>query len=134
MLKLKRADYNGNYHGFALKEGFWYGIDTNTNQYIATSGWESYGAVAIYYLTASGWEMSWVDIEEDFELDNIPEVNTEGKMAFVKWLEEEQGIDWNDWDENYSGQMAKQIEEGYDSYYYDGLPQFVQKYVKWKSI
>lgn len=129
MLKLKRADYNGNYHGFNLKEGFWYGIDTETNQFIATSGWECNGAVAIYYCIDGNWEMSWIDIEEDFEIENLPEINTDDKLLFVKWLEEEQGIDWNDFDENYSGQMARQIEEEYDSYYYDGLPQFVQKYL-----
>lgn len=130
MLVLRRADYPGNYHGFTLKEGFWYGTDTETGNHIATSGWESNGSVAIYFLIEGKWKMSWWDIgETDFQLENIPEVNTEGKMSFMEWLEEEQGIDWNDWDENYSGQMARQIEEEYDSYYYDGLPRFVQKYI-----
>ena len=129
MLKLKKAEYPGNFHGFTLKEGFWYGTDTETGNYIATSGWESNGAVAIYSLIEGNWEMAWWDIEEtDFQLENVPEVNTEGKMSFVEWLEEEQGINWNDWDENYSGQMARQIEEEYDSYYYDGLPRFAIKY------
>ena len=49
-------------------------------------------------------------------------------MSFVEWIED-QGIDWNDWDENYSGQMAMQIEEEYDCYLYDGLPKFAQKYL-----
>ena len=130
MLKLKYADYPGTFHGFTLKEGFWYGKDTETETLIATSGWEGNGAVAIYSLTQDKWEMEWWDIEEtDFILENIPEVNTEGKMSFVEWLEEEQGIDWNDWDENYSGQMAMQIEEEYDCYLYDGLPKFAQKYL-----
>ena len=130
MLKLKRADYHGNYHGFTLKEGFWYGKDTETETLIATSGWEGNGAVAIYSLTQGKWEMEWWDIEEtDFSLENIPEVNTEGKMSFVEWLEEEQGIDWNDYDENYSELMARQIEEEYDYYLYDGLPKFAQKYL-----
>ena len=130
MLKLKRADYHGNYHGFTLKEGFWYGKDTETETLIATSGWEGNGAVAIYSLTQGKWEMEWWDIEEtDFQLENIPEINTEGKMSFVEWLEEEQGIDWNDYDENYSELMARQIEEEYDYYLYDGLPRFLQKYI-----
>ena len=129
MLKLKYADYPGTYHGFTLKEGFWYGIDTETGNPIATSGWENNGAVAIYSLVEGKWEMTWWDIEEtDFVIENIPQINTEGKMSFVEWIED-QGIDWNDWDENYSGQMARQIEEEYDSYYYDGLPRFVQKYI-----
>ena len=129
MLKLKYADYPGTYHGFTLKEGFWYGTDTETGNPIATSGWESNGAVAIYSIIEGKWKMEWWDIEEtDFQLENIPEINTEDKMSFVKWLEKEQGIDWNDWDENYSGQMARQIEEEYDTYYYD-LPKFAQKYI-----
>ena len=130
MLKLKRADYHGNYHGFTLKEGFWYGKDTETETLIATSGWEGNGAVAIYSLTQGKWEMEWWDIEEtDFQLENVPEINTDGKMSFVEWLEEEQGIDWNDYDENYSELMARQIEEEYDYYLYDGLPKFAQKYL-----
>ena len=130
MLNLKRADYNGNYHGFSLKEGFWYGVDTETNQPIATSGWECGDCVAIYFLTEGKWEMEWIDIgETDFQLENIPEVNTENKLSFVTWLEEVQGIDQYDWDENYSGQMAAQIEEEYNSYLCDGLPKFVQKYI-----
>ena len=130
MLKLKYADYPGTFHGFTLKEGFWYGTDTETGNYIATSGWESNGVVAIYSLIEGDWKMEWWDFEEtDFQLENLPEVNTEGKMSFVEWLEEEKGIDWNDWDDNYSDQMARQIEEEYDSYYYDGLPKFAQKYI-----
>ena len=130
MLKLKRADYPGTFHGFTLKEGFWYGTDTETGNYIATSGWENNGAVAIYSLVEGKWKMEWWDIEEtDFQLENIPEVNTEGKMSFVEWLEEEQGIDWNDYDNNYSELMARQIEEEYDYYLYDGLPKFAQKYL-----
>ena len=130
MLKLKYADYPGTYHGFTLKEGFWYGTDTETSNPIATSGWESNGSVAIYSLIEGKWKMEWLDIEEtDFVLENIPQINTEDKMSFVEWLEEEHGIDWNDWDENYSGQMAMQIEEEYDCYLYDGLPKFAQKYL-----
>ena len=128
MLKLKYADYQGTYHDFTLKEGYWYGENTETGCYIATSGWESNRAVAIYSLTQGKWTMEWIDIEEtNFQLENVPEVNTEGKMSFSEWLEEEQGIDWNDWDSNYSGLMASQIEEEYESYLYDGLPRFVRE-------
>ena len=130
MLKLKRADYSGSYHGFTLKEGFYYGIDTDTNQYITTSGWECNGAVAIYSLVDGNQEMDWRSIEEtDFHLENLPEVNTENKMSFVEWLEKEQGIDWNDFDENYSEISARQIEDEYNYYLYDGLPQFVRKQI-----
>ena len=87
MLKLKKADYPGNFHGFTLKEGYWYGQDTETGNYIATSGWENNEAVAIYSLIEGKWKMSWLDIEEtDFQLENVPKFNTEGKMSFVEWL------------------------------------------------
>lgn len=128
-LKLKYADYAGTYHGFTLKPGYFYGIDMETGSYIATSGWESNGSVAIYFLENEKWEMRWIDADSDFQIENLPEISTEGKMAFVKWLEEEQGIFWNDFDNNYSEIATKQIEEEYNSYYYDGLPQFVQKYI-----
>ena len=127
--RLKYADCLMKYHGFVLKEGYFYGTDLAGN-YIATSGWECNGSVAIYTLANGKWEMAWVDIEGTvFHLENLPKVNTEGKMSFVKWLEEEMGIDWNDWDENYSGQMAREIEEEYDRYYYDGLPRFAISHI-----
>lgn len=130
MLKLRRADYPGTFHGFSLKEGFWYGTDTETGNPIATSGWESAGAVAIYSLIGGNWEMKWWDIEEtDFQIENVPSINTDDKMSFEDWLEDEQGITWSEWDSNYSGLIASQIEEGYESYYYDGLPKFAQKYM-----
>lgn len=129
MLKLKRADYAGNYHGFTLKEGFWYGVDTDTNQYIATSGWECYGNVAMYYCINGNWELEWIDVDEDFLIENLPEVNTEDKLSFVEWLEEERGIDWSYYDNNYSEVSTREMEEEYDYYFYDGLPRFVQKYI-----
>lgn len=130
MLKLKKADYPGNYHGFSLKENYWYGQDMETGKTIATSGWECNGCVAIYFLTDHKWEMEWINISDtDFTLENIPEVNTKNKLPFNQWLETEIGISWNEYDNNYSGMQAKQIEEEYLSYYYDDLPQFVIKYM-----
>lgn len=130
MMHLKYADYPGKYHGFSLKEGYYYGVNTQTDELIATSGWECNGSVAIYTLTQGKWEMDWWNIEEtDFKVENIPSINTEGKISFVHWLKNEQDIDWTDWDENYSGQMANEIEAEYNAYYYDGLPRFVQKYL-----
>lgn len=125
MYKLKRADYPGSFHGFTLKEGYYYGQDTETKNYIATSGWECAGNVALYSLESDKWVMHWVDVESQFQIENIPEISMNDKMSFLEWLEAEQGITSEDWDENYSGVMAKQIEEEYTSYLYDGLPQFV---------
>lgn len=125
MYKLRRADYYGNFHGFTLKEGYYYGEDTETGNYIATSGWETYGNVALYFLQNEKWIKRWIDVESEFQIENIPEISTDDKMTFVEWLEKFQGITPKDWDENYSGVMAKEIEEEYNSYYYGGIPQFV---------
>ena len=127
MYKLRRADYYGNFHGFTLKEGYYYGEDTETGNYIATSGWETYGNVALYFLQNEKWIKRWIDVEADFQIKNIPEIFTGNKMSFLEWLEEIQGITPEDWDENYSATMARQIEEEYESYLYDELPQFVIK-------
>lgn len=128
-MKLRKADYPGNYHGFTLKKGFWYGTDTETNQPIATSAWKCNGCVAIYTLADGKWSMGWYDIDEtDFELE-MPPVNTEGKMTFVQWLEEIQGITQEDYDENYSEAEAKELDQEYSYYFYDGLPEFAQKHL-----
>lgn len=130
MLKLKRADYPGNFHGFSLKEGFWYGTDTETGRYIAASGWESNGNAAIYFLENEGWQLHWIDIEADFQIENIPDIETREKLSFVEWLEKEQKIAWNDWDVNYSGVMAEQIRGEYKHYLYPELPLFVQEFLE----
>lgn len=130
MFRLKRSNETKNYHGFILKKGFWYGINTETNAPIASSGWEAAGNVAIYTLHSNKWHMEWYSIEETvFYIENIPDVNTTNKMPFYEWLNEEIGISRDDWDENYSESAARQIEEEYDYYLYDNLPRFVQKYL-----
>lgn len=126
MIKLKYADYKGIFHGFNLKEGFWYGVDTETQEFVASSGWEMQGFLAIYYLKNSKWELKWKSIEEnDFDVSNIPVINTDDKLSFAEWLEV-QGIDWGDYDNNFSELGANEIEEKYDMYLFDGLPKFAR--------
>lgn len=86
MLKLKYADDQGTYYGFTLKKGFWYGTNTETQNPIATSGWECSGSIAIYELIDGKWQMFWYDITEEkmFDILNIPEYSTEGKMSFAE--------------------------------------------------
>ena len=124
MLKLKYADYPGTYHGFTLKKGFWYGTNTETQNPIATSGWECDGNVAIYELIDGKWQMFWYDITEEkmFDISNIPEYSVEGKMSFTEWLETELGIEWDEFDEYYDG--TEEYRQ-YNKYLYDGLPNFV---------
>lgn len=128
MMELKHASEAKQYYGFTVKEGFWYGIDTETNKPIATSGWEYDGYVKIYTYSEENdqWSDYWCIIEEtEFLCENVPEVNTENKMSFNKWLREEKGIEWNDYDENYSSSATREIEDEYDLYYYE-LPLFAR--------
>lgn len=133
MLRLKCADDQGTYYGFTLKNGFWYGINTETQNFVATSGWECNGNVAIYELIDGKWQMFWYDITEPkmFEISNIPEYSTKGKMSFIEWLETELGIEWNEFDEYYDG---KEEYRQYDKYLYDGLPNFIINYIIYKNI
>ena len=130
MLKLKYADYHGDYHGFKLKEGFWYGINTETGNYIASSGGECGGNLAVYELEEGKWNMGWYDTDEGFELSNIPNYDTTGKMEFVEWLDQELGISEQYFDNNYSGSALEQVYQEYDNYVYDGLPQFAINYIR----
>lgn len=68
--------------------------------------------------------MFWYDITEEkmFDISNIPEYSTEGKMSFAEWLETELGIELNEFDEYYDG--AEEYRQ-YNRYLYDGLPNFV---------
>lgn len=131
MLKLKEmTDFEtANYYGFTLKEGFWYGVNTKTGNPIATSTWECNGCVSIYELQDGKWEMDWYNIEEtNFDIENIPTPNKEGKLSFAEWLDEEYGITIDEWS-SYGEIQAEQIEDEYDYYYYE-LPKFVQKYLQ----
>lgn len=128
MLKLRMMEEfeKAIYHGFTLQKGFWYGVDTETGKYIATSGWECNGYVAVYFKNESSWDMEWVDVEADFDLENIPEVNQDDKMSFNEWLGEVIGVTPEYFDNNYDGD--EEYKE-YNSYLYDGLPEFVINYL-----
>lgn len=116
------------FHGFTVKKGFWYGTDTETGQYIVTSGWECNGCVAVYFKNEDSWNREWVDIEEnEFMLHNVPEVKLNEKMSFAEWLENVLGIDREAFDENYDGDSEY---EEYEEYLYDGLPKFAREFLK----
>lgn len=66
--------------------------------------------------------MEWVDVEADFDLENIPKVNLDDKMSFNEWLGEVIGVTPEYFDNNYDGD--EEYKE-YNSYLYDGLPEFV---------
>lgn len=129
MLKLRRMTEfdKAIYHGFTLKNGFWYGVDTETGKYIAASGWESAGNTAVYFQEGTSWIMRWIDVDSEFYLENIPKIDFEGKMSFNDWLESTKGITPEEFDEFYNGD--EEYEE-YNSYLYDRLPQFVINYIE----
>lgn len=132
MFKLKQMQEfeTANYHGFTLKQGFYYGVNTETNQPICSSGWESGNFVYIYTLTEGKWVGDWYDISEEFKIENIEIPNTKGKLSFPDWLEEYQDISWGYFDNNYSGQMADEMYDEYNVYLYGELPKFVIKYIQ----
>lgn len=128
MFKMKYyAGEKFQFHGFTLKRGFFYGIETETGRYVATSGWESGENVAIYFLEDNNkWKLYWIAEDSVFNIEDLPEIKKDNKMSFGKWLKAECGIDASDWDENYSGTCAEQIEREYDAYYFEHLPRFAQ--------
>lgn len=131
MLKLKRMSEfrRAEYHGFTLRPDYWYGVDTKTGKYIATSGWEFNRNVAIYFKSGKNWDMDWVSIDdEEFELENIPIINTSGKMNFQEYLREKIGISYHEYDEN-CGDNDEAWEE-YQSYLHDDWPRFVWEYIE----
>lgn len=107
------------YHGFTLKNGYWYGIDTETETYVTTSGWTCNGCVAIYFKAGNKWDMQWVDYEDDFDQFNLsyPEIKGD-KLPYEVWLE--QNPDYSFWTE-------EDLYEAYDQYLYDGMSVFAIK-------
>lgn len=129
MFKLKRAETSGDYHGFTLKEGYWYGVDSETGNCAATSGWEAYESVSIYTLENGKWTSDWYSIDDtEFELQNIPKVDTSEKLSFNNWLLKEEDITFEEYDE-LPPSSEDELWESYLSYFYDNLPKFVQKYL-----
>lgn len=128
MLKLKEMkDFeNANYYGFTLKKGFFYGVEESTNTPVAASGWYNNDAVAVYFLENGKWELAWID-PEDIIVEGVEKVSpASDKMPFKEWLEDVQGIDWVDYDNNFSGSAATQIENEYEDYLYNNAPLFLR--------
>lgn len=126
--KLKRADYPGTYHGFTLKEGFWYGVEIETGNFAATSGWERGNAVSMYVCENGKWQLTWWDISEtDFILENIPAMPA-GKMDFKEWIHEKYDMSYQEYlESDYS--ESDFVDENYEDYLYDWIPLFVRKYM-----
>lgn len=114
---------NTNYHGFTIQPGFWCGYDSETKEYLASSGWEVGNNLALYRCTEHGWEMEWLDQEEvEIAAGGFTAPDLESKKSFNQWLREDYGVEPEYYDNNYSN--TEQVEEEYRNYYYDGLPLF----------
>lgn len=48
------------------------------------------------------------------------------KKTFEQWLEEDYGVSTEDYQEYYHGKMAEYVQEAYDYYQYNGLPDFAR--------
>lgn len=140
MYNLQYANEDKDYYGFGVKKGFWYGEDTESGKKIATSGWEISDNVAMYFLekeeNIESWNMYWIDNSQNFKLDmeNFPKVNIAEKMSFSTWLEEVQGITYEDYDENYSGKAEDNLLLLYTAYYTNNTPRFIEIYAEENNI
>lgn len=123
MYDLKYADYPGNYHGFTIKKGHFYGEDTETQQKVVATGWEVEGNVALYCLEKKKWVLHWIDPLYISKVENLPDFET-GKLSFPEWLKKE-GIPWEEYENELDLDSIEEIDQDYEYYFYEGLPNFV---------
>ena len=105
-------------NGFCVKSGFWVGYDEETNQAVASSGWENNGQLAIYRFADGKWLLDWVDDDREhiYPFTTFEQVNYE---SFDEWFEAEYGEGFSD----YEGYL-EDVDEQYESFLYDGAPKF----------
>lgn len=129
-LKQNRGEAAGkDYHGFTLQPGYWSGYDDETKEYVASSGWEVGSDLALYRRDkeTGEWEMSWLDQSEtEVIATNFNAPDLESKKTFHQWLQEDYGIDPDEYDEHYCGTFADEVESDYKDYCYEGLPSFAR--------
>lgn len=130
MLKLRYADYKGVFHGFVLKEGYFYGQDTETGEYLAASGYESEGSLKVYRLQDGQWNPGWVnESNTEFDLIGVDDRFSSNRMTFGEWMVSK-GYEEDAWKELDKEKFADLARE-YDFYYlFDGLPEFVIEWMK----
>ena len=139
MLKLRYADYKGVFHGFVLKEGYFYGHDDVTGEFVAASGYESEGNLRIYRLQDGQWVPSWVVTSvTEFELIGVEERFDSNRKTFSEWLVSK-GYEEDAW-QKCDLETFNQMRKDYDTYFlFADLPQFAVDYLKkhsaeWKRI
>ena len=137
MFKLNYAKEDMKYHGFILKgnSDFYYGIDTETEDLIATSGHveasHGYTYLYLYRFNDGQWIGDEVEVEstecqfESFPDKDFIESRSHEVESFNKYLEEIEGISFNEYDESIDVSEVDRIWERYYQYCY-GLPSFVR--------
>lgn len=69
MLKLKiYFGKNFEWNGFTIQNGFMYGVDTNSNELIATSGFICNGDLRLYRLVDGNWVDEYIYLNDDYNL------------------------------------------------------------------
>lgn len=116
MLHFNFAHYEGNYNGFTLKKGNYYGYDDITNQKIASSGWtkDNETTLALYRLIDGKWIFEWLDLDSvDCVVDNRPDY----QLLFIDWLNNHCNMTFEDWQkmENYNESL--EIHNEFTEYY-----------------
>ena len=139
MLKLRYADYKGVFHGFVLKEGYFYGYDDMTGEYIAASGYEHEGNLRVYRQQDGQWVPSWVVTSVTaLELIGVEERFDSNRKTFSEWLVSK-GYEEDAW-QKCDLETFNQMRKDYDTYFlFADLPQFAVDYLKkhsaeWKRI
>ena len=130
MLKLRYADYKGVFHGFVLKEGYFYGRDDETDELIAASGYETDGNVRIYRLQEGQWNACWVKTSNTaFEFIGLETRFDANRLSFREWLATK-GYDENACKNLELDDLAAMSNE-YELYHlFEGLPEFAIDWLK----
>ena len=130
MLKLRYADYKGVFHGFVLKEGYFYGYDDSTGEFVAASGYESEGNLRIYRLQDGQWNPCWVNESNTaFDLIGVEDRFGGNRLEFSGWLESK-GYEADYW-QKCSLEKFNELEKEHGLYYlFEGLPQFAVEWLK----
>ena len=69
MLKLKiYFGKNFEWNGFTIQNGFMYGVDNNSNELIATSGFICNGDLRLYRLVDGNWVDENIYLNDDYNL------------------------------------------------------------------
>lgn len=132
-LTYNNSKENIDFHGFTVQPGFWYGKDLTNGENIALTP-----AGNFYRNIESDTERPWHNIDPWYDeeksmhadarilADGYQAPDFSSKKPFEQWLEEDYGVSTEDYQEYYHGKMAEYVQEAYDYYQYNGLPDFAR--------